>query len=267
MALDRWLPAARRSAQIGADIYCGHGTDSDELERRTHPQFPTQSKFRPASWTRSRKWADNQLFSEGAIAYLFQSKAMAFIYRRGAGRDRRAFGGGPRGDGLGRRERQRPTLLACCASICNRSTVRWRAPWLLGKHPRWQTLPPITFALVRAPHHTTGRHPSSTQHVLPWMDCVAAPDMATPAALPALTPSASRTRLNVRSADWRNGNDEHGIAAGDRWTVTPARLRLRPGGQGDWLRDGEVLTLRRFDERASGSRAFPAVGFKLEKAH
>ncbi len=254
--------------QIGADIYCDTALICDELERRYPPPslYPVEV---PAGLVDTvAQWADNQLFWWGAIAYSFQSKAMAFIFDgvpaeivKAFAADRAAMRAGaprtPAADAAGMLRvylQQIDSMLA-------------RTPWLLGQtpsladfaayHPLWfvRRITPLADIL------------SSTQHVLPWMDRVAAMGHGTPAKLASADAIriAHDTKPEAPTCEW---HDEHGIAAGDPVTVTPLDYAFDPVAGELVAATAKSYALRRFDERAGEVVVhFPRVGFKLEKAH
>ena len=253
--------------QIGADIYCDTALICDELERRYPTPVSTQSKFRPASWTRSQ-WADNQLFWWGAIAYSFQSKTMAFIFDGVPAEIVKAFGGGPRGDAgwgaanaSGRRCRHVARL-----SATDRQHAGRAHRGCLGKHRSLADFAAYHPLLVRAPHHTTGRHP----FVHAACAAVDGPrrrnaDIALPAKLASADAIriAHDTKPEAPTGEW---HDEHGIAAGEPVTVTPLDYAFDPVAGDLVAATAKSYALRRFDERAGEVVVhFPRVGFKLER--
>lgn len=254
--------------QIGADIYCDTALICDELERR----FPTPSLYpstAPAGLVDTvAQWADNQLFWWGAIAYSFQSKAMAFIFDgvpadivKAFAADRAAMRAGaartPAADAAGMLRvylQQIDSMLA-------------RSPWLLGQapsladfaayHPLWFVRRIVPLADIL----------SSARHVLPWMDRVAAIGHGQPGKLS----SADAIRIAhdaepaAPTGEW---HDEHGVAAGDPVTVTPLDYAFDPVAGELVAATARAYSLRRFDERAGKVVVhFPRVGYKLEKAH
>lgn len=258
--------------QIGADVYCDSALICDVLEH----VLPEPTLYPPPLKGVSRifaQWADTTLFW-AAMAHNLQPRGAAHLFAGAPPEAARAFSE-DRKAMTGNMVRLRPAD----ASAAYRSYLRRIAhmveehEFLFGTHPcvaDFATYHPLWFTRTQVPVLADVLNP--TPAVAEWMDRLAAvghgradrfsaADAITVASNAAPMPAGEN--LLIDSAF----QDEHGIALGERVTVTAESF-------GAESTEGELIaatrthySLRRVDPRAGTLHVhFPRIGYVLRKA-
>ena len=251
--------------QIESDIYCDTALICDELERR----FPTPTLY-PETVPQGlvdtlAQWADTTLFWQGSVGYVFQPKALAFLFADAPPEAAKAFA-------VDRAEMRKGTPRVGPAEAAGALKVFLHrldamlehSPYLLSNTPSladFSAYHPLWF--VRRIEPIAGIF-NSTTNVLPWMDRMAAIGHGTPSkyssgdaiALAAATPTV------VAPMPWQ---DEHGIEAGALVNITPLDYAFDPVAGALVVSTANHLAIKRVDERAGEVIVhFPRVGYVLE---
>jgi glutathione S-transferase len=253
--------------QIGADIYCDTALICDELERR----FPSPTLY-PTDAPRGlvdtlAMWADTALFWQGAVGYAFQPKAMAVIFAdtppdaaKAFALDRAAMrAGAPR---IGPFE----SAGALKVFLQRLDSMLEAQPFLLSSRPSladFSAYHPLWFVRRIEPIKSIL---DSTRNVLPWMDRMSAIGHGSVSKLSsaeAIT-LAHGSAAVTSDSPWQ---DEHGIDAGTRVTITPLDYAFDAVAGELVVSTANELAIKRTDERAGEVVVhFPRVGYKLERA-
>ncbi|GAA4011539.1 glutathione S-transferase family protein [Actimicrobium antarcticum] len=256
--------------QIGADIYCDTALIADVLERLA----PTPSLTPPASAGVARtlaQWADTTLFWT-AIAYAFQPAGLQAMFGSLPPEHLQAFGA-DRAAMRGNAPRM-PVQEATASLIDYLDRIEAMLAdgklYLLGAqptiadfsvyHPIWyvRRIAGLSAILERAPR------------LLAWADRMAAIghhqyDKMT--STEALEISRNSTPMAVEAAGEATLLHLHGIALGDRVTITPTDYAFDPVEGELVFASATELALRRVDERAGLVVVhFPRIGYQLKSA-
>jgi glutathione S-transferase len=252
--------------QIGADIYCDTALIADVLERIA-PE-PSLYPAQVAGLARTvAQWADSTLFWT-VVAYVFQPAAMPYLLgpltpeqMKAFGADRAAMrGNAPRmsvqeatgnlKDYLSRLENMleggNPYLLGALASIADFSV--YHCIWFL------QLAQPLAGILDASPK------------LKAWAARMAGIGHGEPEKLRAESAVEIASAATAAQTDNLPFIDTHGIALGDRVTVTPTDYALDPVEGELIISTGTEWAVRRSDPAAGDVVVhFPRIGFQLKK--
>ena len=251
--------------QIGADIYCDSALICDVLDRIA----PTPSLYPPATAGLARtlaQWADTTLFWT-AIAYAFQPAGLQSMFANLPPEHLQAFAadrtamraGAPRmpaaeatsglSDYLDRLQNMladgRAYLLGSAPCIADFSVY----------HPIWyvRRVQSLSSILDRAPA------------LLAWADRMQALGHHQSEKITSADAIAAAQNGTPQSSDAAMV-DAHGIALGERVTITPSDYAMDPVEGELVIASASEIALRRSDERAGAVVVhFPRIGFVLKK--
>ena len=249
--------------QIGADIYCDTALICDELEHRQsspslYPQGSTGAVRIVA------QWADSTLFW-AAMGYNFSPAGAAYMFKDQTAEEAKAFaedrakmraGGGrmPPADATSAFK----SYLRRIASMVDHQ------PFVLGQQPSV-----ADFSCYHALWFTQRNAPlagilDATPSIAAWMARMAAFGHGSMTEFDSGAAIALATKSTPAAVDKNAFQDDHGIALGNKVTITAESFGLEPT-------EGELVaatrtryTLRRSDARAGTVHVhFPRIGYQL----
>ncbi len=253
--------------QIGADIYCDTALIADVLERIA----PAPSLYLPEVRGLARtlsQWADTTLFWT-AIAYSFQPAGVQSMFAHLTPEQIKAFSV-DRAQMRGNAPRMTPAEATGHLHEYLRrleDMLTHGNPYLLGPHPTIADFSVYhSLWYVRNAKAVAGIL-DAVPRLMTWLGRMAAfghHQFEKMTADQALAIARDSVPVDIGGAPFV---DVHGIALGDRVTITPTDYALDPVEGELVLSSATELALRRTDERAGTVVVhFPRLGFQLKKA-